>query len=1004
MVIDHGCARYLALGNLLAGVMLAMCPCVSALDPTLDVGQYAHTAWKIREGFTKGQITSIAQAPNGYLWLGTYSGLYRFDGVRNVLWEPPPGQQLPSSGIWSLLAARDGTLWIGTDKGLASFKDGKVTHYGELAGIIIFTILEDRDGEVWAGEFGIPNGRLCAIHNGNTNGFWRWKPGPSKFYPMPGEEDSIHAFAEDDDGALLFSTRTGIKRLIDSNVEPYALPGRVQQFRFYRMLRDRNGALWLGTANHCVVHVHHGRIDVFAQSDGLSGDSITGLFEDREGNIWTVTPTGLDRFREFAVATVSVDQGLSSATVTSVLAEKDGSVLLGTVGGLDRWNDGRISIPRTGSTKLDGKLKGDPPNSLLEDSRGRIWVSTLHGFGYLEKDRFTFISGIPGEPVHGIAEDNAGDLWVAEHTSGLFRLSPRGEVQQIPWAGLGHNDFAYALIADPLQGGLWLGFFKGGVAYFSDGGIRKSYGVADGLGEGAVASFRFDPDGTLWVATQGGLSRLKNGRFLTLTSKNGLPCDTVHWVMEDLYHSFWLHMACGLVRVARSDIDAWVAKVDNDKETNPETRTTIRPTVFDISDGVMASAFADGYRPMVAKSSDGRLWSTGVDGAHVFDPKRIPFNKLPPPVHIEQIIADHKTYAATPDSNGRVSLATRVRDLQIDYTALSLVAPEKVLFRYKLEGWDRDWQNAGTRRQAFYSNLPPHNYRFRVMACNNSGVWNEAGAALDFFVAPAYYQTIWFRTSCVAAFLGLLFALHRLRLDQQARQFNMTLEARVSERSRIARDLHDTMLQDFQGVLLKFHALSFMLTDRTEAQQKLEGLVDEASQAITVGREVVRGMRDSTFITNNLAGSLTQVGERLVAERDGQNPVAFHVEVEGETQDLHPIIRDEVYRIASESVRNSFQHSGAARIEVDIHYGEREFRVRIRDNGKGIDPKILERGARVGHYGLPGMHERAKVVGGTLVAWSQLNSGTETELTIPASRAYTKSRTPRRFLFLRKGA
>jgi len=412
MVIDHGCARYLALGNLLAGVMLAMCPCVSALDPTLDVGQYAHTAWKIREGFTKGQITSIAQAPNGYLWLGTYSGLYRFDGVRNVLWEPPPGQQLPSSGIWSLLAARDGTLWIGTDKGLASFKDGKVTHYGELAGIIIFTILEIRDGEVWAGGFGIPNGRLCAIHNGNTrcsgedgifglgilclyedskgnlwsgvsNGFWRWKPGPSKFYPMPGEEDSFHAFAKDDDGALLFSTRTGIKRLIASNVEPYALPGRLQQFRFQRMLRDRNGALWLGTADHCVVHVHHGRIDVLAQSDGLSGDSIAGLFEDREGNIWTVTLTGLDRFREFAVATVSVDQGLSSATVTSVLAEKDGSVLLGTVGGLDRWNAGRISIPRTGSTKLDRKLKGDPPNSLLEDSRGRIWVYSRNADSYI---------------------------------------------------------------------------------------------------------------------------------------------------------------------------------------------------------------------------------------------------------------------------------------------------------------------------------------------------------------------------------------------------------------------------------------------------------------------------------------------------------------------------------------------------------------------------------------------------------------------------------------------
>ena len=256
-----------------------------------------------------------------------------------------------------------------------------------------------------------------------------------------------------------------------------------------------------------------------------------------------------------------------------------------------------------------------------------------------------------------------------------------------------------------------------------------------------------------------------------------------------------------------------------------------------------------------------------------------------------------------------------------------------------------------------------------------------------------------------AAFLGLLFALHRLRLHQQALQFNMTLEARVSERTRIARDLHDTILQSFQGVLLKFQALTFMIPKRpAEGCEMLEGLVEEASQAIAEGREAVQGLRSSTSITNDLACALTQFGEKLGAEQNGQNHTAFRVDVEGESRDLHPVLRDEVYRIACEAIRNAFHHSGASRIEVDIRYGERQFRVRIRDNGKGIEAQVLNAGGRVGHYGLPGMQERAKSVGAKLAVWTKPDSGTEAELTIPASRAYAKSRTARRSIFLRKGA
>jgi signal transduction histidine kinase len=351
-----------------------------------------------------------------------------------------------------------------------------------------------------------------------------------------------------------------------------------------------------------------------------------------------------------------------------------------------------------------------------------------------------------------------------------------------------------------------------------------------------------------------------------------------------------------------------------------------------------------------------------------------------------------------------VRLPPQVRDLQIDYTALSLVAPEKVFFRYKLEGWDRDWQEAGTRRQAFYSNLPPHKYTFRVKACNDSGVWNDAGAAIDFSIAPAFYQTWWFRLTCVAALLGLIFALYRWRLHQMEMVFTIRMDERVGERTRLARDLHDTLLQSFQGVMLKFYALTYSLDDRPETQKTLENIIEQAREAIAEGRDAVQGLRSSTIVTNNLASGLTALGDQLAAERDVRPPVDFRVEVDGETRDLHPILRDEVYRIASEAVRNAFRHSRAGRIDVEICYDERQLRVRIRDNGKGIDPKILEAGGRVGHHGLPGMRERAQLVGGKLAVWSEVEAGAEVELTIPASVAYTRSAGARWSIFWRKGA
>src|ERR1700722_5269301 len=553
------------------GVLLACCVSASALDPSLDVSQYAHNSWKVRDGFTRGAIYSTAQTSDGYLWLGTEFGLVQFDGVRAVPWQPPENQHLPGNRIYALLVSRNGTLWIGTTKGLATWKEGNLTQFPELYGEGIYTLFEDHEDTVWVGAGGTPlSGKLCAIRidrvdciggdgrfgpgvtalhedrNGNLwasvlGGLWRWKPGPPKFYSLPGEVSSTQAVGEDEDGVLLVGWKGGIYRFIDGKTEGFPLPGISRKFQAKRIFRDRNGGLWIATWNHGLLHLHQGRTDSFSAVDGLSGDDIQSLLEDREGNVWVSTLGGLDRFRDFAITTLTIKQSLSRALVGSVLADKDGSVLLATYGGLNRWNHGQITIPQMTNARPGGKINGSVPNSLFQDGGGRIWLSTPLELGHLEHGHFTSIKGVPAGNVLSIVQDAASNLWVLNEPVGLVRISPQNDIRQIPWADLGHKDNASVLAADRQQGGLWIGFFGGGISYFSDGGIRASYTAADGLGAGRVSHFRFDDDGTLWVSTEGGLSRLRNNHVATLSSKNGLPCDTVHWAIEDHDHSFWLY-------------------------------------------------------------------------------------------------------------------------------------------------------------------------------------------------------------------------------------------------------------------------------------------------------------------------------------------------------------------------------------------------------------------------------------------------------------------------------
>ena len=356
-------------------------------------------------------------------------------------------------------------------------------------------------------------------------------------------------------------------------------------------------------------------------------------------------------------------------------------------------------------------------------------------------------------------------------------------------------------------------------------------------------------------------------------------------------------------------------------------------------------------------------------------------------MHVEQVTADRQVYAPAPE----LRLPRDVRDVSIDFTALSFVAPEKIRFRYILEGQDPEWKEVVNDRRAHYSNLPPGQYRFRVLASNNSGVWNEEGASLQFAIAPAYYETRWFQAVCAAAIVGLFWTAHRLRVRHVVRQLKLTVEARVDERTRIARELHDTLLQGFQGLLLMFQSALNLLPDRpVEARRRLERALEQASAATTEARHAVQGLRASSVETTDPAGSLWNIVAELTREH-GDSAPAIRVAAQGTPRRLKPVVGDEVYRITGEALRNALRHAAAQHITAEIRYDERRFRVRVRDDGRGFDEQAVRRDPPAGHFGLNGMRERAEKIGGSLEVWSKPGVGTEIEVSIPAAIAYAPS-------------
>ena len=523
------------------------------------------------------------------------------------------------------------------------------------------------------------------------------------------------------------------------------------------------------------------------------------------------------------------------------------------------------------------------------------------------------------------------------------------------------------MVADP-RGGLWIGLDSSELKLYRNG----TFASQGSLGKAWIHGLLPDARG-LWVATNHGLSLVRNGKASTLDTRNGLPCDDIQDIVWGERgkdgSSLWLKAPCGLVQIAPAALDAW--------SEHAEGRVQVRG--LDTFDGVQAGWSP--FHPGSAKSLDGRLWfALQGGGLQVLDPKDGRSNAVPPPVWILRLVADRRTYQPEP----RLRLPPLTRDVELDYTALSLTLPEKVRFRYRLEGaYGGDWQNAGARREAFFTNLGPGSYRFRVVACNNDGVWNEEGAALDFAILPAFHQTRAFFVLCAVAGVGLAGSAYRWRVRQVRARLSRHFETRLAERTRVAQELHDTLLQGFLSASMQLHVAVDELSRGEPVMSRFERVQQLMSQVLEEGRQALRGLRSKDGGTDDLAPALS----RIPGELGMQDAAAFRLVAEGRSRPLLPVVRDEIYRIAREALVNAFRHAGAAAIEVEIEYAARQLRIVVRDDGRGIDSDVLRTG-REDHWGLSGMRERAERIGARLQVWSRAGSGTEVELSVPGGIAF----------------
>jgi ligand-binding sensor domain-containing protein/signal transduction histidine kinase len=968
--------------GLASGLLLAVVTAHSllAVNPNLSLDQYLHTSWTQEEGSALPPIQAIAQTADGYLWLGTGKGLIRFDGMRFTEWSPASGPALPNPNIICLRPASGGGLWVGTTHGFCRVDRGRVFRYpsiDKLPCAVIASIVEDRPGSLWilnacpgantiallspdgglqtfGARDGLPDRQVRALFQDRQGNLWigtdsavcRWSPGSSSVC-SGSPALNVSSIAENSNGQLAIADdfRNQVFRFSNQQAEP-ASP-RVDSMLAKAMICDRDGNIWVGTLGQGLLRVRDNKVDRFSHNEGLSNNVISGLVEDREGDIWVATARGIDRIRDPKVQLFSKADGLSNDLINSVYGAQDGAVWIGTNGGLNRLAAGSI----TAYTHAVG-----PPNAAVlssyEDAAGRLWVATGAGVSFQAGDRYGEVLTAGGQHlgrVFNIAGDRNGAVWLANNAQGLFAVRG-GVAHPVTAPGTDMGDI-YGLMA-ARNGDIWIGHYRGGITVLS-GESAKHFDARDGLGSGPVRALYDDGDGSIWAGTGDGLSRFREGRWSTWNSAQGLPEGGVQGIVEDESGELWLLTPAGVLRISRRSLDGPVS-----------------PLSFVLYGRTEGLRLGSGMtNPRLTRSRDGRLWVCTEDGVAAIDPARVRSNPVPPPVVIEQVIADGKTY----DTVSQGETAFRGRELQILYTGISLMVPERVRFRYRMYRLDSHWTDAGTRRNVAYMNLPPGHYRFQVIASNNDGLWNNTGAELALRVDPYFYQTKWFALLCLTSALLLIWLAHQLKV----RRVVSRLQLITAERIRFSRELHDSLLQGFAGVVYLLEAAARQFEAAPELSKKrLERALDQADQSLREARQMIVSMRIPALENSTLTEALRTTTTQMVSGV----PVDFQFELKGRVHQGPYDVEANLFLLAREAVTNSLNHAAATRIRLELCYAPKELHLTVQDDGRGFDQEMAL--AKPDHYGFRGMRERARQIGAAFTVRSAPGCGTTIQVVV----------------------
>jgi signal transduction histidine kinase/ligand-binding sensor domain-containing protein len=979
-----------------------------ALDPTRGLKQLQHTAWTI-EGGMPGSIRAIAQTPDGYLWLGAVGGLYRFDGVRAERFAIQPAGM-----IYAMAATSGGDLWIGTAAGLFRLSHGVLTRFTVpgLATASVRLMVIGRDDQVWiatdsqvarfdgrgwqvmqsdwgssgswwktpGGVWGLAVARDGVVWAKNVLATYYLRPGATRFVQAEGYGGGIVNFSRGADGRLWTADTASHRFYVLPDLRagvpppPPRLGAPAPAGVLGWTMLDRDGALWC--ANSITGGLYRMRsisgagsgAEMFTSQDGLSGGTPDALLEDREGDVWVATDNGLDRF---SPANVVTETSIPIRGQRTDIAASDRALYIAS-----GW---RLALPKAAAEHVfrvgpDGAPRALPfdlgnIDSFNTTASGALLIGSGPKLMRVDGDKLRSVA-LPPEAAGATAvsaADNGKELWVCLEGRGVFRRV--GGV----WSKVllpGASDATPLRVRLDQQGAFWILAIEpeNTTVYRMAGGQLAVFRGSSGPRVGSLYAFAAEPDGALFGG-EDGVARFDGRSFQTLSTSRAPYLAWTLGIVSDGRGGVWFTTPVGIVRTPTTDLE----RAFQDGGFAPGHQ------MFDARDGLRASPPTDQFGGLAARGPDGRLWFVTGEAIAWIDPRRFYRNLVPPPVAIRSLAANGRTLDPAPG----LRLAAGTSDLQIDYTALSLQNPQRVRFRYRLTGVDKGWTDAGARREAFYTRLEPGRYRFQVIAANNDGVWNDEGASLAFVIPPTFVQSDWFLLLCAAVAALVLWALYLLRMRQLAASIQSRLEERIAERERIARELHDTLLQGVQGLILRFQAIMDGLPAGQAAKAQLNAVLERADDVLAAGRDRVSHLRAASGV-DDLVEALIRAAEMAPRAPDTE----IRITTEGEPRDLHPIVTEEVSAIGREAIVNALKHANARHIDVVIAYDRHGLALRIADDGVGIVSSILDAGGRAGHFGLIGMRERARKIGGQLALASRDGTGTAVTLRVAAHAAF----------------